>query len=92
MLKEFFEKERIFFWEEISVKELLVTDEKKWEKLKCSMGEIQSAVLFLMPYYSGQKTTNLSVYAQPEDYHVFARELSHRLEKVWQEKRKTLQT
>lgn len=80
MLKVFFEREQIFAFRELEAKELNVIDERRYERIQKEIGAIQSVAVFLIPYSVGQKTTNLSVYAQVRDYHLYARELSERLQ------------
>ena len=80
MLQEFFEKEKIEYFAEISIDDATVWDREKLEKIKEKLGRIESVVLFLIPYFAGQKTTNLSVYAQGRDYHLYVKELSCRFE------------
>ncbi len=86
MLKEFFEREGIFCYGEIRKEALRVINERKMLRVEEKLGGVESAILFLMPYYSGQKTTNLSIYAQPRDYHLFANSLSQRLLEYWKKK------
>lgn len=78
MLKDFFQRENIEYYGEISVEHLSVTDEGKMARIREICGEVKSAVFFLMPYDIGQTTTNLSVYAQVRDYHLYAKTLSQR--------------
>lgn len=86
MLKEFFERENIEYFSELSFSDLSVLDEKKMERMIKKMGKVESAVFFLIPYNAGQKTTNLSVYAQVRDYHLYARELGLRFGEYLKEK------
>lgn len=81
MLEKFFASERILFFKELKAQDLIVTNEQRWKRVEEKIGTIQSAVLFLIPYNAGQKTTNLSVYAQPRDYHLYVKELSVRFER-----------
>ncbi len=86
MLKEFFEREDIEYYSELPLSALSVLDEKKMARVKDRMGTVESAVMFLIPYNVGQKTTNLSVYAQVRDYHLYARELGERFGEYVKEK------
>ncbi len=86
MFEEFFKAEGIDFYAVLDAKELTITDRKKFERMEEEIGPILSAVIFLIPYYSGQKTTNLSIYAQPRDYHYYVRLLSERLDSYLKEK------
>ena len=86
MLKSFFHGEGIFSFREISVESVRVWDEKKWERVKEKLGTVESVAVFLIPYYAGQKTTNLSVYAQPRDYHGYIHLLSDRFARFLEEK------
>ncbi|MBR4287834.1 MAG: epoxyqueuosine reductase [Clostridia bacterium] len=90
MLNEFFQRENIEYFSELSFSDLSVLDEKKMARLKETMGTVESAVFFLIPYSVGQKTTNLSVYAQVRDYHLYARELSLRFGEFLKEKKLSL--
>ncbi|MBR2634918.1 MAG: DUF1730 domain-containing protein [Clostridia bacterium] len=90
MLKEFFENEGIFCYRELSVSDLTVNDEAKFQRIEEKMGRIESAVIFLIPYFVGQKTTNLSVYAQVKDYHRYVRELEDRFSRYCKEKKEEL--
>lgn len=86
MVREFFQRENIEYFGELPVSCLSVIDEKKMARLTEKMGTVESAVVFLIPYSVGQKTTNLSVYAQVRDYHLYARELSCRFGEFVKEK------
>lgn len=86
MLKEFFLKENIEYFRELPFSVLPVLDEGKMERVREKMGTVESVVFFLMPYSAGQKTTNLSVYAQVRDYHLYARQLSRRFGEFLKEK------
>lgn len=86
MLQEFFHNEGIFFFREIPAEAVRVWDEKKWERVKEKLGRVESVAVFLIPYYAGQKTTNLSVYAQPRDYHGYIRLLSQRFARFLEER------
>lgn len=78
MLKGFFDREGIRFYRELPARAVRVIDGDKYRRMEEKLGGIQSCVVFLIPYYTGQKTTNLSVYAQPRDYHRYMTELSER--------------
>lgn len=78
MLKDFFDAEQIFCYRELPVSALSLWDEKKFQRMEETIGKAESAVIFLIPYFAGQKTTSLSVYAQPRDYHLYLRLLSAR--------------
>ncbi len=86
MLKEFFDAEQILFFQELNAADLRVINEKKWKRAQESLGSIQSAVIFLIPYNAGQQTTNLSVYAQPRDYHLYGKELFERFARYLDER------
>lgn len=86
MLKEFFEREKIDFYAVLSPSELVITDQRKWKKTEEKIGKVQSAAVFLIPYFAGQKTTNLSIYAQPRDYHFYLALLSEHLAAYKEEK------
>jgi epoxyqueuosine reductase len=86
MLKEFFEREHIEFYSVLKPEDLVIWDRKKWDQMEEKIGKVRSAVLFLIPYFAGQKTTNLSIYAQPRDYHFYLSELSARFEEYREEK------
>ena len=78
MIRDFFEKEKIEYFAELDIRDVVIWDKEKFEKIREKMGQVESVVCFLIPYYFGQKTTNLSVYAQGRDYHLYVRELSER--------------
>ncbi len=80
MLKPFFERENIEFYAPLAPEDITLWDREKYARMEEQIGKIQSVVVFLIPYYAGQKTTNLSVYAQVKDYHLYLRELSCRLD------------
>jgi len=86
MPASFFAKEGIEFFQECFPEELLILRKDKWDRLAEKIGGIESVFLFLIPYFSGQTTTNLSVYAQPKDYHLYVKELSSRFAEYMQEK------
>lgn len=86
VLDEFFAREKILFYRELKAEDLLVFDQKKFAQIRETLGDVESAVVFLIPYSTGQKTTNLSIYAQPRDYHYYLRELSARLQEFLKEK------
>jgi len=79
-MKNFFASEGIECFRELPAASLVILSPQRWERAVARLGKVESAVLFLIPYYSGQKTTNLSVYAQPRDYHLYMKELSLRFE------------
>ena len=78
MLKPFFEKEKIEYFTELSIGDVVIWDEKKFSRMEEEIGKVKSVFVFLIPYDFGQITTNLSVYAQVRDYHLYIRELSER--------------
>ncbi len=80
ILDAFFAREHILFYRELRAGDLVVFDREKYRRIEEELGGIASCVFFLIPYYTGQKTTNLSVYAQPRDYHRYIASLSERLE------------
>lgn len=80
MLKPFFEKENVEFFTALSPEDITLWDREKFERMEAQIGTVQSVVVFLIPYNAGQKTTNLSVYAQVRDYHLYLHELSERLD------------
>jgi len=90
MLKDFFEREKIFFYRELSLSDLTVLDPGKLSRLQSRLGSVESAVIFLIPYFTGQKTTNLSIYAQPKDYHLYLKEITFRLNEYLAEKQSDL--
>ena len=86
MLKEFFRKEKIEYFAEIPLSDVIIWDKEKFQRIREKMGKVESVVLFLIPYFAGQKTTNLSVYAQGRDYHFYIKELSQRFGAYLEEK------
>ena len=90
ILDEFFAREKIAFYRELAAADLLVFDREKYRRIEEEIGGVESAVIFLIPYYTGQKTTNLSIYAQPRDYHWYLRELCGRLQSYLMEKQADL--
>ncbi len=87
MLKPFFDQENIEYYKILSISDVIIWDEKKFLRAQEEIGKIGSVCVFLIPYYFGQKTTNLSVYAQVKDYHLYMRELSHRFGEYLREKK-----
>lgn len=87
MLKEFFGRQKIDCFGELAARDLRFSSEEKKKKIEKEMGGIASAVIFLIPYHAGQKTTNLSVYAQPRDYHLYAKHLSAEFGRYLEEKK-----
>ena len=79
MLKEFFDREKIEYYAALSPEDITLWDRAKYERMEEEIGTVRSVVAFLIPYNAGQKTTNLSVYAQVKDYHLYIRQLSERL-------------
>ncbi|MBQ3075228.1 MAG: epoxyqueuosine reductase [Clostridia bacterium] len=80
MLKAFFEQEKIEYYASLSPEDVTLWDREKYDRMEAQIGKIQSVVVFLIPYNAGQVTTNLSVYAQVRDYHLYLRQLSERLD------------
>lgn len=85
MLKTFFEREKIQCYAALDPCDITLWDREKYARMEEQIGKIQSVVVFLIPYNAGQKTTNLSVYAQVKDYHLYLRELSDRLDEYLKE-------
>ena len=74
-IKNFLESESIDTFSAIKAENLSVIDEKRMPE------GVKSAVMFLMPYYTGEhKDRNVSLYAVSRDYHYFTKELSARFE------------
>jgi len=86
MLDAFFEREKIEYYAALDPKDITLWNREKYERLEKEIGTVRSVVVFLIPYNAGQKTTNLSVYAQVKDYHLYLRQLSARLEAYLEEK------
>ena len=86
MLKPFFEREKIEYYAPLSPEDAVLWDREKYDRMVKEIGTVKSVVVFLIPYNAGQKTTNLSVYAQVRDYHLYLRELSVRLGEFLEEK------
>ena len=86
MLKTFFEQENIEFFTPLAPEDVVLWDREKFDRMEEQIGKVKSVVVFLIPYNAGQKTTNLSVYAQVKDYHLYLRELSVRLDAFLKEK------
>lgn len=78
--REFFMAEKIEFFREIPASLLRRVNETKWQRLCEKTGKVATCILFLIPYHAGKKTTNLSVYAMPRDYHAYMKRLSERFE------------
>lgn len=85
MLKAFFDRENIEYFKVLSTTDVKVWDEKKFLRTEEEIGKVESVCVFLIPYFFGQKTTNLSVYAQVKDYHLYIRELSERFQRFLEE-------
>ena len=86
MLRTFFEQEKIEYYTPLSPDAITLWDREKYARTEAQIGKIRSVVVFLIPYNAGQKTTNLSVYAQVKDYHLYLRELSACLDAFLKEK------
>lgn len=84
--RDFFEAERIEYFREIPASALRRTNEAKWQRLCEKTGTPESCILFVIPYHAGKRTTNLSVYAMPRDYHFYMKQLSERFEAYFREK------
>ena len=78
MFDEFFSAEHIEFYREMRLNDVVIWDERKFQRMLDDMGTAESVLIFLIPYNCGQKTTNLSVYAQVRDYHDYLRGLTER--------------
>lgn len=78
MFDEFFSAEHIEFYREMRVSDLVIWNERKYQNMLKQMGTAESALIFLIPYFCGQQTTNLSVYAQVRDYHDYLNGLTER--------------
>lgn len=86
LLDAFFEKEQIRYYRELKADALKVFDKDKYLRIEETIGKVESCVVFLIPYFVGQKTTNLSVYAQVRDYHRYLMELCGRLQAYLEER------
>lgn len=74
-IKSFFEKENIEFYAVVPFSSLKVTNESIMNR----SGIVpQSAIIFLLPYYSGE-TENISRYAASLDYHIIIKDVTERL-------------
>lgn len=80
MYEAFFEKESIEFFAELSLSDLTVIQPRREAILEKKLPERESAVFFLMPYYSGRHEGNVSLYAMPRDYHLYFAGLCERFE------------
>ncbi len=90
MLEAFFQGEKIEFFSFVSMDRVRVTNPQKMKRMEEEIGTVRTVAFFLIPYYAGQKTTNLSVYAQPRDYHLYASQLEERLKAYWEQKGKKI--
>lgn len=86
MIRDFFAKEKIEYFATLKTEDITVWDKEKFSRIEEKIGEVKSVTIFLIPYYFGQKTTNLSVYAQGRDYHLYIKELSQRFASFAKEK------
>ena len=74
-IKAFLLSEGIDTFSAIKVDFLSVIDEKRMPE------GVKSAVMFLMPYYTGEhKSRNVSLYSVSRDYHLYIKELSAKFE------------
>ena len=74
-VKEFLLSEYIDTFSAIKAKELSVIDSKRMPE------GVKSAVMFLIPYYTGKHCDrNISLYSVSYDYHLFIKELSAKFE------------
>ena len=74
-IKDFLLSENIDTFSAIKAEKLTVIDEKRMPE------KVKSAVMFLIPYYSGSYADrNVSLYAVSRDYHLYIKELNGRFE------------
>ena len=85
LLDAFFQREKILFYRELKKDALVIFDREKFSRIEERLGGVESCVVFLIPYYVGQKTSNLSIYAQVRDYHRYLFELCGRLKDYLEE-------
>ncbi len=85
-LDPFFESEHIEYRRELAVADLKIWNREKFDRMQQAIGTVESAVVFLIPYYAARRATNLSVYAMPRDYHLYLRLFMERLGRYCKEK------
>lgn len=73
-LKDFFDSEKIEFFGEVTAEKLKIIQPHLMPE------NIKSAVIWLIPYYTGKhENRNISLYAVSKDYHFYAKALGARL-------------
>jgi len=90
VLREFFAREGIEFFRELKREDLIFRGAEKLGAIEEKLGAVESVVIFLLPYSTGKKATNLSTYAMPRDYHYYLRLLSARFRDFLEEKGEAL--
>lgn len=86
MLRAFFEKEKIEFYGVIPFGECNCLREDLIERKGVCVGNIRSAIVFLVPYYAECEKGNISLYARSGDYHFYCDALFERLLPVFRER------
>lgn len=77
ILKNIFSSEHIGFFSPIPIKYCRV---RRGELIsRAGIEKPQTAIIFLIPYFSGLEEGNVSLYARSRDYHLYCRELFPRL-------------
>lgn len=80
-LTEFLKNEKIEYFGVLAIADCEITRPDVIERLGWTP---ESALLFLLPYYAGE-TVNISRYAAPRDYHIYARAVGERISKKLEE-------
>lgn len=75
-LRTFFEREGIDLWGTLPFEECRIYNRRLLSRLDFSP---RSVLIAALPYYTGAKEGNLSLYARSKDYHLYTKELSNRL-------------
>lgn len=74
VFEDFFDREKLYIRAEISAESLKIIQPHLMPE------NIKSAVIYLIPYYTGKhEDRNVSLYAVSRDYHFYARSLNERL-------------
>ena len=83
MFKNIFLQENIEFFAQLPIGACKIINEDLYKR---KVGNAQSVILFLIPYYTGEyEGRNISLYAVPRDYHAYIAELAPRMTKKLKE-------
>lgn len=81
-IAEFLKSENIFEYATLPIEKIRVVNPRRYERISERFTP-KTVLLFLMPYYAFESSSNISRYAVPRDYHFFAEELKNRAKTVF---------